>query len=345
MLKSASPPVLIESLNGLREPPPSHIEYLGDYLATGVDFHFIPLGLRDVIKNDSDVGHQIIKSADFDAVDSCSAEELSAVWEKVKTIFLNARDCKDGGRDENAWCDDVFRPLLNLAIQLYGMDRWWLQSVQSQSIDPRYLSTVAARSLTDSARRKAIDRKTDYVLSYSHRHPVTSALYKELGEANAGEVGHTTDAFTKRTALFSGFEIKPASGDQTEAELQISIWSAASIRKKQELASLAQLPIEPAAMVEPMFTIVGHEHHVYYCYPNNHLVQGRSGVHVLGPDLDRFERLSTDSVRGVFRLLRMYRNVLAYGIDEGEDNYWGGFFGKTLTRLAGLPQERVGHPD
>lgn len=46
MLKSASPPVLIESLNGLREPPPSHIEYLGDYLATGVDFHFIPLGLR-----------------------------------------------------------------------------------------------------------------------------------------------------------------------------------------------------------------------------------------------------------------------------------------------------------
>lgn len=126
---------------------------------------------------------------------------------------------------------------------------------------------ITARDLTDPARRKAIDRKTDYVLSYSHRHPATSALYKQLEEANVGVVGHTMDVFTKRTAFFSGFEIKPASGDQTEAELQISIWSAASIRKKQELASLAQLSIEPAAMVEPMFTIVGHKHHVYYCCP------------------------------------------------------------------------------
>ncbi|KAF1924337.1 uncharacterized protein M421DRAFT_72698, partial [Didymella exigua CBS 183.55] len=214
---------------------------------------------------------------------------------------------------------------------------------QSQSIDPRYLSTVTARGPTD-ARRKTIDRKTDYVLSYSHRHPATSALYKRLEEANMGDVGHTMDAFTKRTALFSGFEIKPASGDQTEAELQISIWSAASIRKKQELASLAQLSIENAAMVEPMFTIVGHEHHVYYCYPRNNLVSGRSGVHVLGPDLDRFERLSTDSVRGIFRLLRLYRNVLAYGMDEEDNRYWGGVLGKTLTRLAGMSEVNTGQP-
>ncbi|KAF1924336.1 uncharacterized protein M421DRAFT_280261 [Didymella exigua CBS 183.55] len=81
------------------------------------------------IKDDSDVGHQTTKPADFAPVDSRSADELSAIWRKVKTIFLNARDCKDGGRDENAWCDDVFRPLLNLAIELYGKDRWWLQSV------------------------------------------------------------------------------------------------------------------------------------------------------------------------------------------------------------------------
>lgn len=151
-----------------------------------------------------------------------------------------------------------------------------------------------------------------------------------------GEVGHTMDAFTKRCALFSGFEIKPASGDQTEAELQISIWSAASIRKKQELAHLAQLSLQPAAMVEPAFTIVGHEHHVYYCYPRNNLVSGRSGVHVLGPDSDRFERLSTDSVRGIFRLLRLYGNVLSYGANEEEHGYWGGVLGEILTRLAGM---------
>lgn len=207
----------------------------------------------------------------------------------------------------------------------------------------RYLSTVTARGLTDPARRKAVDRKTDYVLSYSHRHPATSALYKKLEEANMGDVGHTMDALTKRTVLFFGFEIKPASGDQTEAESQISIWSAASIREKQELARLAHLFIEPAAMVEPMFTIVGYEHHVYYSYPRNNLVSGRSGVHVLGPDLDRFERLSSDSVRGIFRLLRLYGNVLAYGADEEENRCWGGTLGNTLIRLAGMSDEKADH--
>lgn len=152
------------------------------------------------------------------------------------------------------------------------------------------------------------------------------------------------DAFTKRTALFSGFEIKPASGVPAEAELQISIWSAASIRKKQELVHYAELAIDPAALVEPMFTIVGHEHHVYYCYPRKNLVAGRSGVHVLGPDLFRFERLSTESVRGIFRLLRLYGNVLNYGVNEEVDGYWGGVLGKTLNRLAGLSGEQASHP-
>jgi hypothetical protein len=46
ILKSASPPVLTESLNGLQEPPPQHVDQLGDYLAAGVDLHFIPQGLK-----------------------------------------------------------------------------------------------------------------------------------------------------------------------------------------------------------------------------------------------------------------------------------------------------------
>lgn len=146
------------------------------------------------------------------------------------------------------------------------------------------------------------------------------------------------DAFTKRTALFSGFEIKPASGIPAEAELQISIWSAASIRKKQELVRCAELSLDPAALVEPMFTVVGHEHRVYCCYPRDNLVAGRSGVHVLGPDLFRLEGLSTDSVRGIFRLLRLYGNVLGYG--AAREGYWGSVLGKTLNRLAGLSGEQ-----
>ena len=136
--------------------------------------------------------------------------------------------------------------------------------------------------------------------------------------------------------MFSGFEVKPASGDHTEAELQMSIWIAASLRKKQELAQIAQTVYEPTTIVEPALTIVGHEHSVYYAYPCEDLVSGRSGVHVLGPDLDRFERLSTDSIRGVFRLVRLYGNLLKYGMDEGGNGYWGQFLRPVLDKLAGI---------
>lgn len=205
---------------------------------------------------------------------------------------------------------------------------------QSQSIDPLYLSTISALPHTDSIRRKAIDRKTDFVLSYSHRDATISTLYKRLDAANRREIGHTLDAFTKRTALFSGFEVKTAFGIHIEAELQMSIWIAASLRKKQELAQLAQISYEPTAIVEPAFTIVGHEHSVYYAYPRENLVSGRSGIHVLGPDQGRFERLSTATIRGVFRLVRFYGNLLEYGMDEREDGYWGQFFGPVLEKLA-----------
>ncbi|OCK73998.1 hypothetical protein K432DRAFT_387067 [Lepidopterella palustris CBS 459.81] len=340
ILRSAWPPVLTESLNGLKEAPPEHVEQLGDRLADGVDFGFIPQGLQYIIKNDPEVGHQTTKPADFDRSDTRSTEELSAIWKEAKMIFLNARDCKDGSRDENAWCDDVVRPLVHLAMELHGNNKWWFQSVQSQSINPLYLSTIPAPTLTDSTRRKSIDRKTDYVLSYSHRDSNISTLYKRLDAANNREIGHTLDTFTKRTALFSGFEVKPASGDHTEAELQMSIWIAASLRKKQELAQVAQVPFELTTMVEPALTIVGHEHSVYYAYPHDDLVFGRSGVHVLGPDLDRFERLSTDSIRGIFRLVRLYGNLLKYGMDKGVEGYWGRFFGPVLDKLASIPGEQ-----
>lgn len=35
---------------------------------------------------------------------------------QVSSDFPNARDCKDGGRDEDACCDDAARPLVHLAM-------------------------------------------------------------------------------------------------------------------------------------------------------------------------------------------------------------------------------------
>ncbi|KAF2106054.1 hypothetical protein BDV96DRAFT_339319 [Lophiotrema nucula] len=276
---------------------------------------------------------------DFDRQDDrpADSDELANVWRKVKNIFINARDCKKGNRDENAWCYDVVWPLLLLAIALYGDKRWWLQSVQTQSIESAYLSTVPAPNGKD----KAIDRKTDFVLAYSHRHHELSALYERLRAANHDVISHTTDPFTKRTALFSGLEVKPDYGNLTEAELQMSIWMAASLRKKQELATAAGVPYKSLPdLVEPAVAVVGHQHYIYYAFQQDDFVDGQRGVHVLGPESDRFDALKTDSIRGIFRLLRLYGNLLRYGMDEEENGYWGRFFKPVLENMA--KSERAG---
>jgi hypothetical protein len=55
--------------------------------------------------------------------------DLITLRRKVKFVFLNTRDCNKGGRDEYAWCLDVLQPLIRFALQMYGQDQWWSQSV------------------------------------------------------------------------------------------------------------------------------------------------------------------------------------------------------------------------
>ena len=50
-------------------------------------------------------------------------------------------------------------------------------------------------------------------------------------------------------------------------------------------------------------------------------MSGRGSVHILGPDVDQFERLSIYSIRGIFRLITMDGNLLEYEMDERNDGY------------------------
>jgi hypothetical protein len=60
-----------------------------------------------------------------------------------------------------------------------------------------------------------------------------------LAAANTPVVSDITDNCTQRLGLFSGIEVKPENGDLKEAELQITIWTAAKPWKKMELGHLA----------------------------------------------------------------------------------------------------------
>jgi hypothetical protein len=96
---------------------------------------------------------------------------------------------------------------------------------------------------------------------------------------------------------------------------------AAALCKKQELTRSAQCFLDLAATVEPAPTIVRHEHAVFCVYLREDLVSGRGGIHTLGLDVDQFKRLSIDSICGIFRLIRVYGNLLEYEMDERNDGY------------------------
>ena len=201
-------------------------------------------------------------------------------------------------------------------------------------------------------------RKTDFCFSYSYFDPHFTELYTQLAAAKAPVVSHTSDNCTQRLGLFSGIEVKPENGDLKEAELQITIWMAASLRKKMELGRLAfpmsDLPptpddvadnattstdkvvanVRPLHLLEPALTIVGNEHKVYYAYP----FSAEGDVTVLGPD-EKFAHLTTRSVQGIFKLVRFYGRMLEWGFGEEastnmERGLWEGFLGPVLETLA-----------
>lgn len=139
------------------------------------------------------------------------------------------------------------------------------------------------------------------------------------------------DAFTQTTALFSCIEVKSTIGLHREAEFQLSVWMAASLRKKMQLARRVG-QVDKSSLVEPCFAIVGHYTFVYFAYM---AVEETDAVQIMGPERGLFSLCDTTTVIGIFRTLRLWRNVIKYGRDAGTEGFWGGFMGLVLERLAG----------
>ncbi|CZT18824.1 uncharacterized protein RCC_04668 [Ramularia collo-cygni] len=90
-----------------------------------------------------------------------------------------------------------------------------------------------------SRTEKYLFHKTDFCFCYSHLHPKYAALYHRLQNAT---ISHTSDESTQAASLFSGIEVKPPNDGAVEAQVQVSSWLAASLRKKADLASTEDLP-------------------------------------------------------------------------------------------------------
>lgn len=124
--------------------------------------------------------------------------------------------------------------------------------------------------------------------------------------------------------------LKPASGDHTEAEYQLSIWMAASLQKKMQLARRVGL-VDKSNLVEPCFAIVGHRMYVYFACVGS---EERDTVYILGLEVGVLSLYETSSISGIFRALKFWRNVIKYGRDEGNGRFRGSFMGVLLQKLA-----------
>jgi hypothetical protein len=390
-LRTATPSISLSPFNQVKQPPPANVSARINSLRRrlsrreGLEVSYIPAGLREAIESDVLFAPSLAmdpidpEAYDHDDTRPASHPALVNALDRVKNIFQDACHCTEFGRDENAWCFRVVWPLVELAMKLHCNTKFKLESVygisrsralpclcdlligirrQSQSIQSSYLSTVSEPTSASPNRRVALTRKTDFCFSYSCFDPQFAGLYTQLA-AKTPVVSHTSDNCTQRLALFSGIEVKPENGDPKEAELQISIWMAASLRKKMELARLAfptsDLPLTPedaadsatistdkglttfqsSHLLEPAITIIGNEHKIYYAYPSSL----KGDVTVLGPD-EKFASLSTRSVQGIFKLVRFYGRMLAWGVDEEATTnmqgagLWDAFLSPVLETLA-----------
>lgn len=364
LLRTARPSILQDPLSNPSLPIPDDVaprlRALRQRLSRRLTSQYIPACFRTMLEEDpafhTALNHEPIDDDAYDESDERPAEQSALAIDRAKAVLQGTQLCIKYNKNENAWCLDVVVPLLDLALLLYGRDTFRRESVQSQSIQPAYLSRAVDLS---SRTQKYLFRKTDFCFCYSHLHPKYSALYERLQNAN---ISHTIDNFTQAAALFSGIEVKPSNGGVVEAQVQLSIWMAASLHKKADLARRAiptrhNVPspdeaidvastgagVTPpsdspnlSALIEPGVTIIGPEHKVYYAFLSTPIIPDESGsgtVSVLGHD-ERLPLLTTQTVQGIFQLARLYGNILEYGMDESGEGFWGAFFGQVLDAVA-----------
>ncbi|KAK4983149.1 hypothetical protein LTR50_007388 [Elasticomyces elasticus] len=277
--------------------------------------------------SDSGGTADILDSA-FEESDTQAGSELAILWKQVDNICKETDECEEHGQHENAWCMGVVQPLLHCWLRFSLMLQ--LKSVRTQAIGPVLLPLIP--------NKVRINRKVDYALAYSCRKEDILSVYEKVSLGDLGyNISQTTDAFTKRVALFSGTGVKWSNGGNAEALAQLSIWPTAGLERTKLFGELngEQFSVD---QLQPMngWTVVGHDWHSYIAYKAIHESQDRViRRYVEGP----IETLavSTRSYYGIFKLLNLInrgRNSQkgCTGLGSGM-KYWEQCFDK-LWRLA-----------
>lgn len=313
-LRVSKPSVLCEIPSSVTLP--EHAASLQRNLMDHLEERLIPAGLKPRILAAYPSVAASIPTVAYDISDTRSTDELNTLWDCVEEILSESRDCGRYQQDENAWCMKVVHPTLRLALK--GSPLLKVESVQTQAINPEMLPITP--------KNYRIQRKADYTFSFHRNNADAYELYDRLHLAGLGDmISQTTDANTKRLALFSGIEVKQENGGKDEALAQLAIWLAAGLENVRRLGEIGQKRKYLGGELCPTvgWTIVGHDWHTYIAYRANQ--DGRDIFNVVGPW--RPAAADTRDVYGVFKLLRLVKRTAEFASDE----YWPWLKDEILT--------------
>ncbi|KAE8380472.1 hypothetical protein BDV26DRAFT_279535 [Aspergillus bertholletiae] len=265
---------------------PNTVLSLRKRLTDGFGQKVIPRGFEVLILAGAE---DIPDSVYFDSTHMSDAI-LDAIWSELEEIHLEARYCDMYGKDKNAWCLDIVQPILRLLLK--DESKLQLTNVQSQQIDGDLLPIVK-NNLT------WINKKADYSFLVS----LSGPGYK---------ISYITDAFTKRTILFSGIEVKADDGGKKEVLAQLAIWLSANLERLVRLGELVKGLLNLTDWLFPTvgYTVIGHDWFTYIAY------RVGNEVYVVGPISSVL--VDTRSTYGILKLCDLERRVKEYTVSE----YW-----------------------
>ncbi|KAL4885946.1 hypothetical protein BJY04DRAFT_119748 [Aspergillus karnatakaensis] len=285
-------------------PLPDSARSLRQSLSLDFGLGVIPALFKDRIF--SEAPHEAIDipaSAFYDPTDLTS-DDIYALWKDVQEVYDNAAEAEQYGQDKNAWCSEVVHLILRRSIE--RCTKLQVKDVHAQDIDPAFLPRLLSTVTTS---------RVDYTFAFSRRDPQVHEVYHNFRNTSPDEtISQTTDPFTQRVALFSGFAVKDSNGGNTEALVQLAIWLSAGLEKLSELQALSAKPDNSELLPAIGWTVIGHDWKGYIVFRGCH--EGKDRIYVDGP----IESLSasTRTYYGIFKLINLFRKLALYA----EEVYW-----------------------
>lgn len=143
-------------------------------------------------------------------------------------------------------------------------------------------------------------------------------------------LSHLNGDCMAKTALCSAVSVLAPHDNFAVAEDEVKTWMVANFRRKLQSAHAAGRH-DTNGLVEPCIITHGEQLHVYLAYTDP---AAEHGAKVVRLESEGFELCHTSDEAGVWRILRLFRNLFVYAIDEGPGGYMGGFLRVILERLV-----------